>query len=45
MKKIVLAAAAALVAISTMSAYAYRCNTQCFWVGNQQYCSTNCTMY
>jgi hypothetical protein len=42
MKTLLLTAAAALVAISTMSAYAYNCRTNCYWVGDYQYCNTSC---
>ena len=42
MKKLLLAAAAAIVAISTMSAYAYNCRTTCYWVGEYQYCNQTC---
>jgi hypothetical protein len=44
MKKLLLALAA-LTAISTVSAYAYTCRTQCYWVGQQQWCTERCNAY
>jgi hypothetical protein len=42
MKKIVLALAA-LTALSTASAYAYNCTTNCQQIGNQWICNQSCS--
>jgi len=39
MKSFILALA--LAVIST-AAYATTCRTNCYWIGNQQYCTTTC---
>jgi hypothetical protein len=42
MKKIVIALAA-LTVFGTASAYSYTCRQNCYWVGDQQYCTTTCS--
>ena len=44
MKKFVLALAAAAGLMSSAS-YASTCYTNCYWIGDQQYCTTTCNEY
>lgn len=37
-----LIAAAALLFANTTLVFATTCTTHCFWIGNQQHCTTTC---
>ena len=41
-KRFVLAAVLAVVSVGTAYAGYRQCQTSCYWIGNQQYCNTQC---
>jgi hypothetical protein len=41
MKKLVIVALVAFASLSA-AAYAYQCQTTCYWIGNVQHCQTIC---